>query len=70
MVMFTSYIIAITRYSDYVPCSCGGALESLTWNQHLLFNIGFLLLALIGIILSTKKTEKMKVNKHFRVSND
>src|ERR1700741_3050366 len=32
MVMFTAYIIAITRFSDYVPCSCGGVLENMTWN--------------------------------------
>ena len=51
MVMFTAYIIAITRFSEYVPCSCGGVLQNMSWNQHLFFNIGFVLIALAGILL-------------------
>jgi uncharacterized membrane protein YphA (DoxX/SURF4 family) len=54
MVMFTAYIIAITKFSDYIPCSCGGVLQNMSWNQHLFFNIGFVLLALAGIILHSK----------------
>ncbi|MEP7257955.1 MAG: MauE/DoxX family redox-associated membrane protein [Flavitalea sp.] len=51
MVMFSAYIIAITRFSEYVPCSCGGILEKMNWNQHLVFNMGFVALALIGILI-------------------
>ena len=54
MVMFTAYIIAITKFSDYVPCSCGGVLQNMSWNQHLIFNVGFVLLALTGIIFHSK----------------
>jgi len=50
MTMFTAYIIIITRFSEYVPCSCGGILQKMNWNQHLVFNIGFVLLALTGIL--------------------
>lgn len=60
MTMFTAYIVAILKFSDYIPCSCGGVLQNMTWNQHLLFNIFFMLLALAGIMLydqdSTKRT--------------
>ncbi|MEJ0031509.1 MAG: MauE/DoxX family redox-associated membrane protein [Bacteroidota bacterium] len=41
MVMFTAYIVVITRFSEYTPCSCGGVLEKMSWDQHLVFNIGF-----------------------------
>jgi uncharacterized membrane protein YphA (DoxX/SURF4 family) len=51
MVMFTSYIFIILNYSSFVPCSCGGILEKMGWTEHLLFNIGFVILALIGILL-------------------
>jgi uncharacterized membrane protein YphA (DoxX/SURF4 family) len=51
MVMFTAYIVVITRFSDYVPCSCGGVLEKLTWNQHLMFNIIFVGLGATSILL-------------------
>lgn len=51
MVMFTAYIVAILNFSDYVPCSCGGVLQKMSWNQHLVFNIAFVLMGLVGIIL-------------------
>jgi uncharacterized membrane protein YphA (DoxX/SURF4 family) len=54
MVMFTAYIITITKFSDYIPCSCGGVLQNMSWNQHLVFNIFFVLLAAAGILLHSK----------------
>ncbi len=52
MTAFSAYIISITRFSDYIPCSCGGILQKMTWNQHLVFNCLFILLAAIGISTS------------------
>lgn len=46
MIMFTSYIVIMLNFSPYVPCSCGGILENLSWNQHLVFNIIFTFFAL------------------------
>jgi len=59
MVMFTTYIILASRFSDYVPCSCGGVLEDMTWTQHLIFNGVFILLGLAAILLypGTRMTE-------------
>lgn len=51
MVMFTTYIVLASRFSDYVPCSCGGVLEGMTWTQHLIFNAVFVLLGLAAIIV-------------------
>ena len=66
MVMFTSYIITITRFSDYVPCSCGGVLQNMGWKQHLYFNLVFVLLSLVGIFLYRK--EVVDTKKIFRES--
>ena len=55
MIMFTAYIIAILQFSDQIPCSCGGVLSSLGWSEHLIFNVFFILLGLIGILLNSKK---------------
>lgn len=55
MTGFTVYIWLILNYSDFVPCSCGGILEKMTWDQHLVFNIACVLLALVGIIFTGKK---------------
>lgn len=48
MLMFTAYILVILNYSSFVPCSCGGILEKLGWKEHLIFNIGFTILAAIA----------------------
>src|SRR5690606_1463769 len=54
MVMFTTYIVLASRFSDYVPCSCGGVLEGMTWTQHLIFNVVFVLLGLAAIMLHSR----------------
>lgn len=51
MVLFTIYIFIILNYSSFVPCSCGGVLEKLGWTAHLVFNIFFIVLAVIAILL-------------------
>ena len=55
MVMFTTYIICILTLSLYIPCSCGGVLEKLGWTEHLIFNIAFIILAAVAILLSYRK---------------
>lgn len=55
MMMFSSYIYIILNYSESIPCSCGGILEKMGWIEHLWFNIGFVVLAVIGILLSNNK---------------
>ncbi len=52
MSLFTIYIIAMLNFSYYLPCSCGGIIEKLSWTQHLWFNVGWVILALVGIILT------------------
>lgn len=58
MVAFTVYIYLILNYSDFVPCSCGGILEKMSWQQHLAFNIACVVLALVSIVF----IEKERVN--------
>ncbi|ABQ06059.1 MULTISPECIES: MauE/DoxX family redox-associated membrane protein [Flavobacterium] len=49
MTMFSAYIFIILNYSSFVPCSCGGILEKMSWGTHLAFNIVFVLLAALAI---------------------
>ncbi|MNQ01726.1 Methylamine utilization protein MauE [compost metagenome] len=51
MVMFTAYIYIILNYSSFVPCSCGGILEKMGWTEHLIFNVVFIMLAAVGILI-------------------
>ncbi len=49
MLLFTLYIVLILfRLFPKVPCSCGGVIKSLTWTQHLFFNLFFLTISFIG----------------------
>ena len=60
MVMFTTYIVIVTHFSSFVPCSCGGILEKMGWTEHLIFNIVFVTLGAAGIILHQQQKLKLK----------
>jgi putative oxidoreductase len=54
MTSFTFYLIYMLMFTPKLPCTCGGMLEKLTWSQHLIFNMIFIMFALIGIWLAQK----------------
>lgn len=55
---FTMYSgLAASGIFGYVPCSCGGVLESLGWDMHFLFNLGLTILAAIGVRLHRKNED-------------
>lgn len=58
MSLFTAYIYVLLNYSYYKPCLCSAALESLSWQQHLIFNTVFSVLAIIGFIIEETNPQK------------
>jgi len=54
LILFTGYIVCMLAFVKHLPCSCGGVLTRLTWEQHVLFNISFLGVCLSGIVLERK----------------
>ncbi|GAA3573390.1 MauE/DoxX family redox-associated membrane protein [Snuella lapsa] len=61
MTMFTTYIVLVLNFSDYIPCSCGGVLEDLGWTEHIVFNLVLTIMVIFGTIhterhLATFKT--------------
>jgi uncharacterized membrane protein YphA (DoxX/SURF4 family) len=71
MTMFTGYITIMLVFFERIPCSCGGVFERLNWHEHLLFNLAFLLIAIIGFYLQHKdfrakqeNAENLKQSKH------
>ena len=50
MTMFTSYIFIVLHFSAFIPCSCGGILEKMSWNTHLIFNVVFVILAVLALV--------------------
>lgn len=58
VVGFTIYIYLILNYSEFIPCSCGGILEDMGWTEHLVFNLGFILLGGWALwIMENKRTK-------------
>lgn len=59
MILFSIYIICALIWERNLPCHCGGAIEKLTWMQHIWFNLAFILLAIMALRLSN-------FSKHFK----
>ncbi len=52
MSAYTVYSAAVLMHVfDYIPCSCGGVIKSLSWNQHLILNVFFVAISAVGIWL-------------------
>ena len=66
MTLFTIYAIMIlAHFFPYVPCSCGGVIRKLTWPQHLVLNLFYVALSVLGLILQRSKHFKpIFINKH------
>jgi uncharacterized membrane protein YphA (DoxX/SURF4 family) len=62
MILFTIYIIALFSISTEMPCSCGGIMEQLSWQQHIVFNCVFILFDLWVVYLSKKGKRESSQN--------
>ena len=54
MTAFTIYISYMIAFTPRLPCSCGGVIKSLTWKEHLLLNISFIVMAVLGWLMIKK----------------
>src|SRR5665647_1513697 len=45
LMIFTIYISGMLLSGKHLPCSCGGVIQQLSWRQHLLFNLFFIILS-------------------------
>ena len=51
IIVFTIYLTCMILFTPDRPCNCGGVIQKMTWNQHLIFNFIFICLAITGIRL-------------------
>jgi len=59
MTAFTLYTsVILLRLFGRIPCSCGGIIKSLSWRQHLLFNLFFVGVAIIDLYLHIDNKKK------------
>jgi putative oxidoreductase len=53
---FTLYLIYMLLFTPSLPCTCGGMLQKLSWPQHLVLNVIYIILSLVAIRLMKKRT--------------
>jgi hypothetical protein len=60
MLIFTGYIVSALIWEKKLPCHCGGAIEKLSWSQHIWFNLAFIALAIFALWLNKLNTSFKK----------
>jgi hypothetical protein len=54
MILFTLYLMYMVFSGSTLPCHCGGVISEMSWQQHIWFNLGFVALAIIGLVANKK----------------
>lgn len=54
MIAFTSYLVYMIYFTPHLPCTCGGVLATMSWKEHLVFNIAFTTLAIFALLVNNK----------------
>lgn len=47
--VFTVYLLYMVLFVPHLPCSCGGVISNMSWQQHIVFNEAFIGLTVVGI---------------------
>ena len=51
-------ILVLAGFYPKIPCSCGGIIKALSWRNHLIFNLFFLILNITALSLSLIKERR------------
>jgi len=54
MSIFTIYLSYMILAGSKLPCHCGGVISTMSWKQHICFNMGFIVLAITGLTTQKK----------------
>jgi hypothetical protein len=49
LVLFTIYLLLMVLFAPHMPCSCGGVISKMSWQDHLIFNLGLITANLLAI---------------------
>lgn len=55
MLAFTVYIAVMLLSGLEIPCSCGGILEDMSWEAHLVFNFVYVILSAAAIMVERRR---------------
>lgn len=67
MIVFSFYVGSILAFAGRLPCACGGVISSMSWSQHLVFNLVFTLIAAVGVWLFRKNKDFIAINRRSRI---
>lgn len=67
MLVFTCYIAYMVLFIPNLPCSCGGILKELSWNNHLLLNSFIIVSIIISLAGLTNHKIFIAINRHSRI---
>lgn len=56
MLTFTMYLIVLNNFSFYKGCSCGGIFNEMSYLQHVVVNLLFVVISLVSILMYTEKS--------------
>lgn len=49
LILMTTYLCYMIWYTPHLPCNCGGVLTTMSWKQHVWFNVFFTGISIAGI---------------------
>jgi len=55
MIIFTVYLAYMVLSMNRLPCSCGGIISHLSWQNHIWLNAGLICLASLGVLTNLNK---------------
>lgn len=70
MALFTGYIYIMLHYSFDLPCSCGGILAAMSWEDHLIFNSICTSLAILASIIQSNINSNIKFQPRQTISRN
>lgn len=58
MLLLTVYLSGMVAFTHDLPCNCGGVIQKLSWQQHIVFNLFFLFLSFSGIFFLRRRMSR------------
>lgn len=58
LVSFTAYLIYMLSIDIHLPCTCGGVISQMSWQQHVVFNLAFIVLNLTVLWIYPKQAAR------------
>lgn len=49
LILMTLYLCYMIWFTPQMPCNCGGVLTNMSWKQHIVFNLFFIGVSIVGL---------------------